>query len=231
MVYYAEHMNMKRILVVEDDEAISKGIGNFLTESNYLVDFATDGAQALEQVERQTPDLVVLDLGLPKISGESVCREIKKQHPQLPVIILTAKIHSDDVVSGFQLGADDYIRKPFELEELMARIRARLKNTNEDEKLQVDDLILDPTAVRVVRGKKEIILSPHEFRLLHYLMSNRGKVLSREMILNRVWQYSEDIDTRVVDVYIGYLRKKIDAHASKKLITSIRGFGYLLKDS
>lgn len=220
---------MNRILLVEDDKSIRTGIEEFLSASNYLVDTAVDGAQALEKVKKQTPDLVVLDLGLPKISGESVCKEIKRQHPQIPVIILTAKSHPSDVVSGFQLGADDYIRKPFELDELMARIRARLRNPTDEEKLQVNDLLLDTRTVQVTRNGKKIILSPLEFKLLQYLMSNTGKVLSREMILNRVWQYSYDVDTRVVDVYIGYLRKKIDADYSKKLITSVRGFGYLLK--
>lgn len=220
---------MNRILLVEDDKSIRTGIEEFLSASNYLVDTAEDGAQALEKVKKLTPDLVVLDLGLPKISGESVCREIKRQHPQIPVIILTAKNQSSDVVSGFELGADDYIRKPFELDELMARIRARLRNPTDEEKLQVGDLLLNAKTVQVTRNGEEIILSPLEFKLLQYLMSNTGKVLSREMILNRVWQYSYEVDTRVVDVYIGYLRKKIDANYSKKLITSIRGFGYILK--
>ncbi len=227
--WYTTGMAMNRILVVEDDESIRTSIEEFLSASNYLVDTANDGAQALEKVKKRSPDLVVLDLGLPKISGESVCQEIKRQHPETPVIILTAKNQPSDVVSGFQLGADDYIRKPFELDELMARIRARLKNITDEEKLQVDDLLLDIQTVKVTRSGTDIILSPREFKLLQYLMTNVGKVLSREMILNRVWQYSYDVDTRVVDVYIGYLRKKIDSGSPKKLITSVRGFGYVLK--
>lgn len=220
---------MNRILIAEDDVTIREGIQSFLTENNYIVDAVEDGAAALEAVRRRVPELVILDLGLPKISGESVCQEIKKQHPDLPVIILTAKNQTSDVVTGFKLGADDYMSKPFELEELMARISARLKSET-DNTIEVDDLVLDPQAVRVTRNGTEIQLTPHEFKLLHYLLVNKGRVLTREMILNRVWKYSMDVDSRVVDVYVGYLRKKIDSKAKKKLISSVRGFGYIIKD-
>jgi DNA-binding response OmpR family regulator len=220
---------MNRILVAEDDATIREGIQSFLTESNYIVDAVEDGAAALEAVRRRLPDLVILDLGLPKITGESVCQEIKKQFPDLPVIILTAKNQTQDIVSGFKLGADDYISKPFELEELIARINVRLKSETSTS-IEVDDLVLDPQAVRVTRSGKEIQLTPHEFKLLHYLLINKGRVLTREMILNRVWKYSMDVDSRVVDVYIGYLRKKVDSKATKKLISSVRGFGYIIKD-
>lgn len=220
---------MNRILIAEDDPTILEGIKNFLIENNYMVDGVSDGAAALDFVKNHQPDLVILDLGLPKITGESVCREVKKLYPNLPVIILTAKNQSEDVVSGFKLGADDYIGKPFELAELMARISVRLKNETSSI-IEVDDLKLDPQAVRVTRGDKEIQLTPHEFKLLQYLLINKGKVLTREMILNRVWQYSLDVDSRVVDVYVGYLRKKIDLSGHKKLISSVRGFGYIIKD-
>jgi len=219
---------MNRILIAEDDPTIREGIRSFLTENNYLVDAVEDGAAALETVKRHQPDLVILDLGLPKITGESVCMEIKKQFPELPVIILTAKNQTSDVVSGFKLGADDYISKPFELEELMARISVRLRSETST-KIEIDDLVLDPQAVRVTRSGKEISLTPHEFKLLHYLLINKGRVLTREMILHRVWQYSLDVDSRVVDVYVGYLRKKIDSNSKTKLISSVRGFGYIIK--
>lgn len=220
---------MVKILVVEDDQTIRELIRDFLVEHNYLVDTASDGVEALEITKKQQPDVVVLDLTLPKLTGESVCKEIKRMYPQMPVIILTAKNRTDDILSGFKLGADDYISKPFEIEELLARIRAKLKNT-EQEKFQVEDLILDTKSVTVTRAGKKILLSPHEFKLLHYLMINRGKVLSREMILNRVWQYSFDIDSRVVDVYMGYLRRKVDEKHEKKLLESVRGFGYVIKE-
>ncbi|HVF69841.1 MAG TPA: response regulator transcription factor [Xanthomonadales bacterium] len=220
---------MNRILIAEDDATIREGIQTFLTDNNYIVDAVEDGAAALDAVRRRQPDLVILDLGLPKITGESVCQEIKKQFPDLPVIILTAKNQTMDVVTGFKLGADDYIGKPFELEELMARIAVRLK-TETSTKIEIDDLVLDPQAVRVTRNGSDIQLTPHEFKLLHYLLVNKGRVLTREMILNRVWKYSMDVDSRVVDVYVGYLRKKIDSNSHKKLISSVRGFGYIIKD-
>lgn len=219
---------MVKILVVEDDQTIRELVRDFLVEHNYLVETASDGVEALEITKKQEPDLVILDLGLPKMTGESVCKEIKRLYPQMPIIILTAKNRIDDVLSGFKMGADDYISKPFEIEELLARIRVKLKIT-EQEAIQIGDLILDTKSVTVTRGDEKILLSPHEFKLLHYLMINKGKVLSREMILNRVWQYSYDVDSRVVDVYIGYLRKKIDAKYEKKLIESVRGFGYIIK--
>lgn len=220
---------MNRILIAEDDATIREGIQSFLSENNFLVDAVEDGAAALDAVRKHVPDLVILDLGLPKITGESVCREIKKQFPDLPVIILTAKNQTSDIVDGFKLGADDYISKPFELEELMARIGVRLK-TEKNNVIEIDDLILDPQSVRVTRAGKDIQLTPHEFKLLHYLLVNKGRVLTREMILNRVWKYSLDVDSRVVDVYVGYLRKKIDSNSHKKLISSVRGFGYIIKD-
>ncbi len=220
---------MNRILIAEDDQTIREGIQNFLTENGFLVDAVEDGAAALDSVRKNLPDLVILDLGLPKITGESVCREIKKQFPTLPVIILTAKNQTADIVDGFKLGADDYIGKPFELDELMARIGVRLR-TETSAKIEVDDLVIDPQAVRVTRNGNEIQLTPHEFKLLHYLLVNKGRVLTREMILNRVWKYSMDVDSRVVDVYVGYLRKKIDGGSSKKLISSVRGFGYIIKE-
>lgn len=219
---------MTKILVVEDDQTIRELVRDFLVEQNYLVETASDGVEAIEITKKHQPDLVILDLSLPKLTGESVCKEIKRLYPQMPVIILTAKNRIDDILGGFKLGADDYISKPFEIEELLARIRAKLKNT-EQEKLQIEDLILDTKSVTVTRAGEKIPLSPHEFKLLHYLMINRGKVLSREMILNRVWQYSFDVDSRVVDVYIGYLRRKIDAKYENKIIESVRGFGYVIK--
>lgn len=220
---------MHKILVVEDDISIREGIESILTENNYLVETATDGAEALSKFKKNPSDLVVLDLNLPKISGEAVCSEVKKNNSEVPVIILTAKGHTADVLNGFRLGADDYISKPFDLEVLLARIKARLKK-EEQEVIRIGDLEINTASIKVTRGGKEIKLSPHEFKLLHYLAINKGNVLSRDIILSRVWQYSYDVDTRVVDVYIGYLRKKIDADFKKKIITSVRGFGYLLKE-
>lgn len=220
---------MNKILIVEDDTTIRECIRDFLMDKNYLVDCVADGAKALEVIKKTQPDLIILDLGLPKVSGESVCIETKKIYPDLPIIILTAKNHTAEIVQGFQLGADDYISKPFELEVLLARIKAKLRNS-EQEMLQVGDLTLNAKSMEILRKGKSIVLSPHEFKLLQYLMMNKGTVLTRDMILNRIWQYSYDVDSRVVDVYIGYLRKKIDNGFKKKLINSIRGFGYVIKD-
>lgn len=174
---------------------------------------------------------MVLDLGLPTMSGEAVCLEVRKNYPELPVLILTAKDSVADIVNGLNLGADDYVTKPFVADELMARVKARLRQTNgADSRLRVDDLELDDKTLEVKRAGKPIQLTPQEFKLLQYLMSNKGRILTRDMILNRVWLYSQDIETRVVDVYMGYLRKKIDTGFKKRLLHSVRGFGYMIKD-
>lgn len=221
---------LKKILLVEDEKDIRDSLKKSLTENNYLVETAEDGAAALMMVDKISPDMVILDLGLPKISGESVLQEIKKNYPNMPVIILSAKSTTSDIVSGLNLGADNYIAKPFMIEELLARIKAQFKTMGNDIiKLKVADLELDNDSKEVRRAGKLIQLTPKEFELLYHLMSNVGRVLSRETILNKVWLYSPDIESRVVDVYIGYLRRKIDHRQRKKLILSIRGFGYSIK--
>lgn len=221
---------LKKILLVEDEKDIRDSLKKSLTENNYLVETAEDGAAALMMVDKISPDMVILDLGLPKISGESVLQEIKKNYPNMPIIILSAKSTTSDIVSGLNLGADNYIAKPFMIEELLARIRAQFKTMGNDIiKLKVADLELDNDSKEVRRAGKLIQLTPKEFELLYHLMSNVGRVLSRETILNKVWLYSPDIESRVVDVYIGYLRRKIDHRQKKKLIVSIRGFGYSIK--
>lgn len=219
------------ILVVEDDTGIRKYLKELLLESGYSVQAASDGVTAIKSVERTQPNLVLLDLGLPDISGETLCKDIKKNFPDTEVVILTAKDSTSDVVSGLDLGADDYVTKPFTAEELLARIRARLRAKGQtDSKLRVADLELDTKTLEVKRGTKQIKLTPQEFKLLEYLMSNQNQVLTREMILNRIWPSAPDVETRVVDVYIGYLRKKIDSGFENNLIHSIRGFGYVIKN-
>lgn len=220
---------MHKILIIEDDLGIQEFLKELLLDSGFNTELATDGLIALSNIKKSPPDLIILDLGLPKMSGETVCQEIKKKHPDVPIIILTAKGESNDIVNGLNLGADDYVTKPFVAEELLARVKARLRN-NGDTKLHADDLELDSKTFEVSRASNAITLSPHEFKLLEYLLSNKGRVVTREMILNRVWSYSYDVNTRVVDVYMGYLRKKIDSQYDKKLIHSVRGFGYMIKD-
>lgn len=219
------------ILVVEDDNDLREYLKELLQENNYSVQTAPDGLSAINSIKKSEPNLVLLDLGLPNISGESVTMEIRKKHPKLPIVILTAKDSVSDVIHGLDLGADDYIAKPFVGDELLARIKARLRHENRIEnKIKVGDLELNTKTLEVKRGSKLIKLTAKEFRLLEYLMRNKGQILSREMILNRIWNYSFDIETRVVDIYIGYLRKKIDSGYEKKLIHSIRGFGYTIKE-
>lgn len=219
------------ILVVEDDSGLQKYLKELLLDNGFSVQIAGDGVLALNNIQKSEPDLVLLDLGLPNMSGEAVCLEIRKKYPNLPVIILTAKDSVSDIVQGLNLGADDYMTKPFVADELLARVKARLrKNSDSDGKLQVGDLELNNSTLEVKREGKNIQLTPQEFKLLQYLMNNKGRILTREMILNRVWLYSPDIETRVVDVYMGYLRKKVDQDYNKKLLHSVRGFGYMIKE-
>lgn len=216
------------ILVVEDDKNIQEFLEQSLKDAQYRVKTTADGAKALSIIKDGLVDLVVLDLGIESVSGESVCIQSKKLFPKLPIIILTAKNASQDVVRGLDIGADDYISKPFEIDEVLARVRTRLKQQSGAE-IKIEDLTINSSSMEVKRGDREISLTAKEFKLLEYLMLNKGAVLSRETILDHVWLYSPEIDTRVVDVYIGYLRKKIDEGYEKKLIKSLRGFGYTIR--
>ena len=222
---------VSNLLIVEDDIFLADLYKTKFLDNGYSAQAASDGVAALNVIEKSLPDLVVLDLGLPNMSGEAVCMEIRKKYPELPVIILTAKDSISDIVHGLDLGADDYITKPFIADELLARIKARLRQRSDSQsRLKIADLELDMKTLEVQRGRKTISLTPKEFKLLEYLLKNTGRILTREMILNRIWLYSPDIETRVVDVYMGYLRKKIDSGFNKKLIKSVRGFGYMIKD-
>ncbi len=222
---------MKSILAVEDDQDLRDFLKELLADHGYLVQTAARGIEALNIIKKTAPDLVVLDLGLPDIDGENVCNQIKKDHQHLPIIILTAKDGVPNIVRGLDQGADDYMTKPFDGDELLARIKSRLRNLPGNEtKLKIADLELNPANHEVKRGGKLIKLTPQEFKLLHYLMINKGRILTRDMILSRLWDSSPDIETRVVDVYVGYLRKKIDLGFKKKLLHSVRGFGYMIQD-
>ncbi len=222
----------KTILVIEDQKDLQNYLKEFLLDNDFLVLTANDGITGLNLLKRTLPDLVLLDLGLPNMDGESVCREIKKNWPGLKIIILTAKNDTLDIVHGLNLGADDYITKPFQLEELIARIKARLRHdTKNTPTKSLEDLELNEETHEVKRNGINIDLTATEFKLLDYLMSNPGKVLTREMILSKIWSMAPDIESRSVDVYIGYLRRKIDSNSPKKLIQSVRGFGYTIKSS
>lgn len=220
---------MNKILLIEDDNGIRTTLKEILTDRGFLIDVVEDGAEGLKIIKKSPPDLLLLDLGLPKISGESICKEVHRLYPNLPIIIITAKNNTEDVVNGLTIGAVDYLSKPFQLDELIARMKLRLKIVDTDI-LKADDLEMNIKKMEVTRNGKIIHLTPHEFKLLQYLLMNKGNVLTREMILNRVWQYSYDVDSRVVDVYIGYLRKKIDGNSQKQLINVLRGFGYSIKE-
>lgn len=222
---------VNKILIVEDDLGLQKFLKELFLNTQYSVQLASSGATALNTLEKLPPDLVILDLGLPDMSGESVVMETRKKYPSLPVIILTAKDSITNIVEGLNMGADDYMTKPFVADELLARVKARLRpNGQSESKLIIADLELDDKTLEVKRANTLIQLTPQEFKLLEYLMRNKGRVLTREMILSRVWLYSQDIETRVVDVYMGYLRKKIDHGYDKQLLRSIRGFGYMIKE-
>jgi DNA-binding response OmpR family regulator len=219
------------ILVIEDDADLQKYLQQVLRENNYSVKSATDGITGLELIDNSNPDLVILDLNLPDLDGESVCGQIRKSYPMIPIIMLTAKDSVSDKVKGLVSGADDYVTKPFNTDELLARVKTRLRSAQVDNSLlKVGDLVMDTRKVEVKRANQSIQLTPQEFKLLEYLMMNTGTVLTRDMILNRIWLSSPDVETRVVDVYMGYLRKKIDSGYKKKLLHSIRGFGYTIKE-
>lgn len=219
------------VLVIEDDEGIQTYLKEMLLDNGYNVLTASDGVSGLKIIKKSVPDLVLLDLGLPDMSGESVCGQIKKDFPDLQVIMLTARDTPHDMIQGLNLGADDYLTKPFVADVLLARIQARLRGkSGEDSKLQIADLVLDTKTLEVTRGGKKLSLTPQELKLLQYMMQNKGRILTRDMILNRLWLSAVDIETRIVDVYIGYLRKKIDKGFDKKIIHSVRGFGYMLKE-
>ena len=231
MSWYNPPAMVHSILVVEDDGDLQEYLNELLLDNGYSVQSASDGVEALKSLEKSQPDLVLLDLGLPNLRGETVCLEIKKKYPDIAVIILTAKDSISEIVYGLNLGADDYIAKPFVGDELLARIKARLRVGNMSElKLTIDDLEVDNKTLEVKRAGKAIKLTPKEFKLLQYLIKNKGRILPREMILNKIWLYSSDIDSRAVDVYMGYLRKKIDTGFRKKLLYSVRGYGYMIKD-
>lgn len=220
-----------QIVIVEDDKDLSLYLKELLTEHDYSVRVAHSGVEGLEVINKFEPDLILLDLTLPDMSGEGVCMEIRKNNAAIPIIMLTAKDNIADKVHGLSAGADDYITKPFVADELLARIKTRLRNTHGESKiLKVGDLVLDTQTIEVKRAGKIITLTPQEFKLLEYLMNNKGIVLTRDMILNRIWLYSPDVESRVVDVYMGYLRKKIDGKSKHPLLHSVRGFGYTIKD-
>jgi heavy metal response regulator len=222
-----------RLLVVEDEKKVSSFIKKGLEEEGYAVDAAHDGEEGLYMALDGVHDLIILDIQLPKMDGLQVLQEIRKQKVKTPVLLLTVRATIEDKVLGLDSGADDYLTKPFAFQELVARLRALLRRRTEAEPtvLKVADLVLDPARRTVLRGEEKIDLSPREFSLLDYFMRNPGRVLTRTMITEHVWDYDFDTDTNVIDVYVNYLRKKIDSGRDPGLIQTVRGVGYVLRDS
>ena len=220
-----------RILVIEDEKKIADFIKRGLKEEGYAVDTARDGEEGYFLAKTNDYDLIVLDIMLPKMDGISLCRKMREEKINAPILMLTAMGAVKDKVIGLDAGADDYLTKPFAFEEFLARIRAllRKKDLPETAKLLIEDLELDLVTHKVTRANKEIPLTGKEYALLEYLMRNIGTVVTRTMISEHVWDINFDTFTNVIDVYINYLRKKIDEGNKKKLIHTLRGRGYILK--
>lgn len=221
-----------RILIVEDDPSIHRIISRRLKEEGYAVDDCYDGEEGVDYSMTAAYDCVILDWMLPKKDGITVLREIRQSGNSVPVLMLTAKDTISNRVDGLDAGADDYLTKPFAYDELSARVRALLRRNMKEKQtiLQAAGLSMDLAAHKVMRDGKEIILTNKEFALLEYLMRNQGVVLTRSQIADHVWDYGFDYDSNVVDVYIRYLRNKLDKGYSEALIHTVRGYGYVLKE-
>lgn len=224
-------MNM-RILVAEDERDLNGLITKKLTKSGYSVDSAFDGEEALDFLDFAEYDAVILDVMMPKKDGFAVIKEIRSRGISTPVIFLTARDSIEDRVTGLDLGANDYLVKPFSFDELMARVRAmtRVKYGMAENILSVDGLTLNCSTHEVRRDGKPLTLSAKEYSMLEFMMRNVGIVLSREKLENHVWNYDYEGGTNLVDVYVSYLRKKVDGGFEKKLIKTVRGFGYVISD-
>ncbi|MBN2372937.1 response regulator transcription factor [bacterium] len=221
-----------RILLVEDEERIANFVERGLKEERYAVDAVYNGKNALQMARINPYDLIILDLMLPDMDGLSVCEELRKNKMDVPILMLTAKSGVSDRVTGLDSGADDYLTKPFAFEELLARVRAllRRKKTGKVTLLKIADLELDQVTHKVMRSGKEIKLTSKEYALLEYLMMNVNQIVTRTMISGHVWNEDFDSFTNITDVYINYLRNKIDKGFDKHLIHTIRGVGYIIKE-
>jgi heavy metal response regulator len=220
------------ILVIEDEKKVASFIKRGLEAAHYSVDEEHDGATGLNRLIEGDYDLLILDVMLPRLDGLEVMKEIRQRRVKLPVLLLTAKVSVADKVTGLDLGADDYLTKPFAFEELLARVRALLRRgagAAASPILAIADLRLDPVTREVTRGNKRIDLTPKEYGLLEFLLRRREQVLSRAVIAQHVWGVNHDTFTNVIDVYVNYLRKKIDSGFEPKLIHTVRGAGYVLK--
>jgi DNA-binding response OmpR family regulator len=221
-----------RILVIEDDADLAQFISKGLTEERYAVALAADGEEGLDLALANPYDLLIVDIMLPKLDGLAVCRRLREAGNKAPVLLMTARDTVEDKISGFDMGADQFLAKPFSFAELLARIRALLRRGSSQTELmhlKVADLHLDVLSRRVWRAGTEIVLTNKEFALLEYLLRNRNRVLTRTSIINHVWSLTHDPMTNIVDVHIRALRAKIDRHSSPSLIRTVRGVGYMLE--
>ena len=223
---------VNRVLVADDDKAVRESLVRALSLEGYTVSSANDGAKALEMIRVGENDALVLDLMMPVIDGLTVCRVLRSEKNRIPILMLTARSETSDRVQGLDAGADDYLPKPFALEELLARLRALLRRTNpvvdegSHEELVLDDLRIDTLARRVFRGSAEVDLSKTEFELLELLVRNNGIVLDHSTIYDRIWGYDFGPESKNLAVYIGYIRRKIDLEGHRRLIHTVRGVGY-----
>jgi DNA-binding response OmpR family regulator len=223
---------MMKILIVEDEKKVASFIKRGLEDDNYQVTLSYDGADGLKRAVSGEFDLIILDCMLPKKDGLTVLHELREAGNQIPVLMLTAKAETTDVVSGLDAGADDYLVKPFAFAELQARVRALIRRSEQDRgaEIRFADLRLDPVNHKVWRGQTEIVLTAKEYNLLAYMVRNAGNVLTRANIADNCWEYPFETFTNIIDVYINYLRKKVDGKFPTKLIHTVRGQGYILKE-
>ncbi|OKH32334.1 DNA-binding response regulator [Calothrix sp. HK-06] len=221
------------ILLVEDDVKLARFVELELTSEGYKVSVANDGMTGITLARESAPDLAILDWMVPGLTGVEICRRLRATGSKIPVILLTAKDEVNDRVTGLDAGADDYVVKPFSIEELLARVRAHLRRTQEDSSdiLQFEDLRLNRRTREVFRGNRTIELTAKEFDLLEYLMSYPRQVFTREQILETVWGYDFVGDSNVIEVYVRYVRLKLEANNEKRLIYTVRGIGYALRDN
>ncbi len=228
-------MENKKLLVIEDEKRLAEVLKAGFEEHGYLVDTALDGYIGRNMIRKNKYDLVILDINLPLVNGYELCREIRLQNSEIPIIMLTAMGEPENKIAGFDVGTDDYVIKPFDFQELLARVKVFLRRSvihesKEEKVIKIDDLVINLTKKTVQRGDNLIELTAKEFALLQYLAKNKGIVVSRVDIAEKIWDVNFDTGTNYIDVYINYLRKKIDKDFKNKLIHTRVGLGYVLKD-
>ena len=229
----ASEADTRLVLVAEDDRAVRESLERALRVAGYRVCTAVDGTDALDVAARERPHLLVVDVVMPNVDGLELCRRLRQRGDRTPMLMLTARREVRDRVAGLDAGADDYLVKPFALEELLARVRALLRSrgfASGESPMQVADLLLDPSRRQVRRGARTIELTKTEFDLLELLMVNAGIVLSRDTIYDRVWGYRFETGSRSLDVYVGYLRQKTEAAGEPRLLHTLRGVGYVVRE-